>query len=535
MATTPPGPATHTPGPLTAHLAPVSAMDGSHTPSKGIHLGRERVKWSEEVWERIDRAVHHEFQRTCVAAKFLPHHRVDPHVTTVPQDEILSTINGSVFSLANILAFAPVGIVQGAAAPQLLPNIDEAATTRLVEIWVEFSLTPQQVEHENTFKSAHHKPPEEHAPEHHGQDHQPLDHGHHSHHKHHAYSTAVTLATRAANILSQAQDSILFQGQVATGGPQTQQPQYPANYAGPFFTSGLISNRGYPGDFGLLSIGPAAQNLNLPSSQVVAVPSFPPPAPTFAVQIITVSGATAATTFTLTEGANTTGPIAWSAVNNTLLGNIQAVLTAAPFNLALGSFAVTAGSLTNGIGTIQITFLGALAAAATAITAAVPPALPGTVTVGVPARYVENTVRAIDTAYSLLQAAGHYGPYAAVLHFYPFADSYSPLPTTLILPADRIHPLMKEGYFGTGSLPGIPSAVNPPAGLPAIFNATNPGTQSMGFVASIGGNAMDLVIGQDPITAFSQLDQNGNHLFRVLTRFALRLKDPSAIIRLEFQ
>jgi uncharacterized linocin/CFP29 family protein len=532
LTTTAPGTA---PGPLTAHLTTAAHSGGSHasksyTPPKGIHLGRERVKWTEEVWERIDRAVNYEFQRTRVAARFLPHHRVDPHTTTVPQDQILSTINGAQpFSLAAILA-GPTP------STPPLANIDEAASTKLVEIWVEFSLTAQQVEQENQFKSVLHEQSDGH--DHSSHQKHPDDHDHPGHHKHHSYSTAVTLATRAANILSQAQDAILFQGQAATGGPGPLGTQTPP--PGPFFASEIVQNRGVPGDYGLLSVGPSAQNLNLPAAQVVAVPSFPPTPANFAVQTITISGATGGN-FTLTLGANTTGAIAWSAANATLLTNIQGALTAAPVSIPPANVAVTAGSLNNGLGTILVTFAAAAIPATlmTANSAGLTAAAAGTATVsvGIPgARYVENTVGAITTAYSLLQAGGHYGPYAAVLYFYPYADSYAPLAFTLILPADRIRPLMTEGYFGAGTLPGVPNPVNPPAaGTLAAFNPTNLTTQSMGFVVSTGGNTMDLVIGQDPVTAFSQLDQNGNHLFRVLARFALRLKDPSAVIRLEFQ
>jgi uncharacterized linocin/CFP29 family protein len=530
--------ATPTTTPLTAHLAPVSHpvshVDASHPLEKGIHLGRERVKWSEDVWDRIDRAVHHEFLRTSVVRRILPHHKVDPHVTTVPADTILSSINGAPFSLAAILAGARIAVVGGGRQGPL-PNIDEAATTRLIEISVDFSLTAPQVEQENKFNSMHHQHSDDHAHLGHdehsgardlaGDGQHPGEHAHplHPHYKHHAYSTAVTLATRAANVLAQAHDAVIAQGQIAT--------------AGPFFTSNLVNNRGVPGDYGLLAVGPTPQT-NLPAGQVVAVPSFAPIPATLAVQIITIFGATGGT-FTLTYGGNATGAIAWSNNNATLVGNIVAALTAPPVNIPAANISVTPGALTNGNGTIQVTFLGAAAAAATAITAAsaLAPAT-ATVSVGVPGpRYVENTVRAIDTAYSILQAAGHYGPYAAVLYFYPYADSYAPLPTTLILPADRIRPLMTEGYLGTGSLPGIPNpAFPPPTGpLPVIPNPTNPSTQSMGVVLSTGGNSMDLVIGQDPITAFSQLDPDGNYLFRVLTRFALRLKDPSAVIRLEFQ
>jgi uncharacterized linocin/CFP29 family protein len=124
--------------------------------------GRDNVHWSKEVWEHIDMAVYHEAMRTQVAPKFLPLHPVPPKTTTVPSDLV---------------------IVPGGAAGTL--TVDEGATTRLIEIWVEFALTPQQVEHETG---------------------DPGELGH---------STAVTLATRAANILSQAEDVLIFQGRDA--------------------------------------------------------------------------------------------------------------------------------------------------------------------------------------------------------------------------------------------------------------------------------------------------------------------------------
>jgi len=338
-------------------------------------------------------------------------------VTTVPADTILDRINGNPLNVPAILAARP-----GPPPPvnPLLLNIDEAATTRLVEIWVEFSLTPQQVEQESKFKHVVHHDTDESvhtgAPPH--SDHQSgSGHSEHAqHHKHHPRSTAVTLATRAANVLSQAVDSVIFQGQIAS--------------AGPLVNSGLVGNRGNPVDFGLLCVGPAGPQ-NLPAGQVVSVP----------------------------QGAPAAGAVS----------------------------------------------------------------------------YAENTVRAIGDAYSQLQQGGHYGPYACVLFFYPFADSYGPLANTLILPADRINPLMTDGYFGTGTLPGTPNPVNPAVPVAGIPNPTNLNTQSMGLVVSTGGNTMDMVIGQDPVAAFSQVDQFGNLLLRLFTRFALRLKDNSAVIRLEFQ
>lgn len=369
------------PGSLTAHLATLPHPGESHTLPKGIHLGRERVNWSAEVWERIDRAVHHETIRAQVAAKFLPHHRVDSHITTIPADVILPSI-----------------ALNGIVTPLL--NVDEGAITRLIEIWVEFSMTAQQVEQETKLHRTHHDV--------HGD-----GHAEHSHHRHDGYSTAATLATRAANILSQAQDTILFQGQNAFANS-------------PLFQNKLVLSRGTPSDFGLLNIG----GIQLQAVQVVK-----------------------------------TGPP------------------------------------------------------------------------NQPAKYSENTVARINEAYSRLQNLGHYGPYACVLYFYPYADCYAPLPTTLIMPVDRIKPLMTEGFFGTGTVPGIPASADPATqsvpGLPT--DPAQPKVQSVGLVLSTGGNTMDLVIGQDPVAGFMQQDPDGNFRFRVLERFALRLKDSSAVIRLEFQ
>ncbi len=418
-----------TPPPLTAHLSSAPHAGEHFAPPKGLHLGREKVSWDPKVWERIDRAVQREFKRTRVAAKFLPHHRVDPHITTVPADTVLANLNTStpyVNPQNGEIAAQPT-------TPPLL-NIDEGATTRLIEIWVEFSLTPAQVQEENHQLAAH---PEPHPdPKAH-----PDAHGHHEHHR---SSTACTLATRAANILSLAQDTVIFQGANA----------FPvASVAGsgtPLFQSETVLNRGVPSDTGLLCIGGPTP---LPQDQILIV---------------------------------------------------------AP------------------------------------VTPTVPPAAGASVL----AQYSENTVAQIHKAYALLSANGYPGPYVCVLHYYPWADSFAPLANTLILPADRIKPIMEEGYHASVALPGVPAPQNPQVAAqmpnpPIIPTAdlypasgvipaeTQP--QAMGLVISLGGNTVDLVNGLDPVTAFSQLDPTGNYLFRVLTRFALRLKDPGAVIRLEFQ
>jgi hypothetical protein len=91
------------------------------------------------------------------------------------------------------------------------------------------------------------------------------------------------------------------------------------------------------------------------------------------------------------------------------------------------------------------------------------------------------------------------------------------------MPADRIKPLMTAGFLGTGTLP-----------TQAVPGAPPNVRQTTGIVVSLGGNTMDLVVGMDAITTFLQEDTEGQYRFRVYERFALRLKDTSSVIRLQF-
>jgi uncharacterized linocin/CFP29 family protein len=333
---------------MAATIAPIPA--GVTPVTVTTNQGRDKVHWSQDVWDRIDRAVHDEVMRTRVAAQFLPIHLVIPRTTSVPSD-IITPPDATTQTL----------------------TVDEGATTRLNEYWVEFALTPQQVDHETGDIS---------------------ELGH---------STAVTLATRAANILAQAEDLVIFQGQNAINAPNS------------LFKT-IVRSRGVPADTGLL-------DLNLPGQ------SQPP-----------------------------------------LLPPVQFVVV--PLH---------------------------------------DPAIPHI--------YGENTFSKVAQAYADLQGKGHYGPYALVLQTIPYADSYAPLRDTLIMPADRIKPLMTAGFYGTGTLP---------SNLPTKASFA-------GLLVSLGGNTMDLVVGLDATTAFMQQDIDGAYRFRVVERFALRLKDTTAVVRLEFQ
>lgn len=82
-----------------------------------------------------------------------------------------------------------------------------------------------------------------------------------------------------------------------------------------------------------------------------------PVAGTDAIETLTIGGTPTGGTFTLTKGAFTTAPIAWSATNATLVANIDAALELLP-NVGTGNVTTAVGTMTAGIGTITLTFTG---------------------------------------------------------------------------------------------------------------------------------------------------------------------------------
>jgi hypothetical protein len=85
-----------------------------------------------------------------------------------------------------------------------------------------------------------------------------------------------------------------------------------------------------------------------------------PTAGTDEVQTLTIGGTPTGGTFTLSFQGLSSNAIAWTSVNATLLATIQSALQAIP-SIGGGNATATAGTLTAGIGTVLITFVGSLA------------------------------------------------------------------------------------------------------------------------------------------------------------------------------
>jgi uncharacterized linocin/CFP29 family protein len=130
-----------------------------------------------------------------------------------------------------------------------------------------------------------------------------------------------------------------------------------------------------------------------------------------------------------------------------------------------------------------------------------------------PGIFGEANFNAVEDGINILLAEGQPGPYALFLSPPRHADTHRSEVPTLVLPADRIKPLVPSGFHAT-------------VGLPA----------DRGLLVSVGGEPTSLVVSQDTITGFTQQDDvTGLYRFRVFERIQFVARDPRALLRLEFR
>ena len=115
---------------------------------------------------------------------------------------------------------------------------------------------------------------------------------------------------------------------------------------------------------------------------------------------------------------------------------------------------------------------------------------------------MKDVVRAIGT----LEKEFHPGPFACVLGDRLFEEAHKPRPDSMVLPADRISPMLKGSLFRCGR----------------VHDQT-------GIVVSLGGSDIDIVVATAPRAQFLQVTENAKYLFRVYEKFRLRIKDPKAV------
>jgi uncharacterized linocin/CFP29 family protein len=133
---------------------------------------------------------------------------------------------------------------------------------------------------------------------------------------------------------------------------------------------------------------------------------------------------------------------------------------------------------------------------------------------------IEGVVNSIST----LEERGFVSPYVCVFARDPFQTAHTFIGSSTSTPRDRIEPLIGRELLHASALDV------PPHGSPDDGKTW----RSRGVLLSLADGAVDLVIAATPSPEFRRVDERGRYVFVVYERFALRIKDPRAIVRLKF-
>jgi uncharacterized linocin/CFP29 family protein len=121
-------------------------------------------------------------------------------------------------------------------------------------------------------------------------------------------------------------------------------------------------------------------------------------------------------------------------------------------------------------------------------------------------------VRAVPRAIGFLESAGHMGPYHLLLGERAFVAALTPNAFSLVLPKDRIEPLL----------------ASPIRRSPAL-------DPDEGVLVSVGGDPTDRVVAVEPTLRFIETTVRDQYRFRVYGVLAIRRKEPEAVVRLLFR
>jgi uncharacterized linocin/CFP29 family protein len=122
----------------------------------------------------------------------------------------------------------------------------------------------------------------------------------------------------------------------------------------------------------------------------------------------------------------------------------------------------------------------------------------------------EELITAVSRAIGELEFRAHPGPFACVLGSDLFDDAHTPRTRSMVLPADRIKPLLRGPLLRSGLM-----------------------DDATGILVSLSGTDIDLVVATPPRVQFLQVKEDAKYLFRVYEKFTMRIKDPGAIEELQ--
>ena len=138
-------------------------------------------------------------------------------------------------------------------------------------------------------------------------------------------------------------------------------------------------------------------------------------------------------------------------------------------------------------------------------------------------------MQAIVDAINSLENNGYVAPYVCVFGRKPFQAAFTPINNSTVLPRDRIEPLIGRELLHA-------SGIDIPPHKLELYQAKldTEEWRSRGVLLSMANEPIDLALAAEATPEFRQVDVEGNYVFSVFERFALRIKDANAIVPLKF-
>jgi uncharacterized linocin/CFP29 family protein len=121
----------------------------------------------------------------------------------------------------------------------------------------------------------------------------------------------------------------------------------------------------------------------------------------------------------------------------------------------------------------------------------------------------QTLVKAVAEGITILENKGYVAPYALALGSALFVMAETPSAGSLVLPSDRIRPLIEGSLARTGTLP-----------------------REGGILFSLPGNPVEIVVAKEIGVTFLQVSDNGHPVYRVSERFVLRVKEPDSMVKI---
>jgi uncharacterized linocin/CFP29 family protein len=118
-------------------------------------------------------------------------------------------------------------------------------------------------------------------------------------------------------------------------------------------------------------------------------------------------------------------------------------------------------------------------------------------------------LRAVAEGITILEDKGYVGPYALALGNELFVTAETPNKDSLVLPSDRIRPLIEGPLVRTGTLPA-----------------------RTGILFSLAGKPVEIVVAKEIGVTFLQVSTEPRWIYRVSERFVLRAKEPDSLVRI---